>query len=75
MGLGSIVDRTLSEAREQARKYRLQLAEKIDPIEARKAQRQANLLATMARKTFAECAHEYHKLHAGGWKNPKHADQ
>ena len=75
MGLGSIVDRTLSEAREQARKYRQQLTEEIDPIEARKAQRQANLAATMSRKTFAECAHEYHKLHAKGWKNPKHADQ
>lgn len=75
MGLGSIVDRTLAEAREQARKYRQQLAEGIDPIEVRKAQRQANLLATMARKTFKECALEYHKLHASGWKNPKHADQ
>jgi integrase len=75
MGLGSIVDRTLSDAREQARKYRLQLAEGIDPIEARKAQRQANLLATMARKTFQECALEYHKLHASSWRNAKHADQ
>ncbi|MFS0754594.1 integrase arm-type DNA-binding domain-containing protein [Noviherbaspirillum sp. 1P10PC] len=75
MGLGSIVDRTLSEAREQAKKYRQQLAEGIDPIDARKAQRQANLLATMSRKTFTECAHEYHKLHAKGWKNPKHVDQ
>nr|WP_314623636.1 integrase arm-type DNA-binding domain-containing protein [uncultured Noviherbaspirillum sp.] len=75
MGLGSISDRTLSEAREQARKYRQQLSDGIDPIEARKAQRQANLLATMARKTFQECAVEYHKLHASGWKNPKHADQ
>lgn len=75
MGLGSIVDRTLSEARDQARKYRQQLAEGIDPIEARKAQREANLIATLSRKTFAECAHEYHKLHASGWKNPKHADQ
>jgi integrase len=75
MGLGSIVDRTLSEAREQARKYRQQLSEGIDPIEARKAQREANLLATAARKTFQECAHDYHKLHVGSWKNAKHADQ
>jgi integrase len=75
MGLGSTVDRTLSEAREQARKYRQQLAEGIDPIEARKAQRQANLLATMARKTFQECAVDYHELHASSWKNAKHANQ
>ena len=75
MGLGSIVDRTLSEAREQARKYRQQLAEGIDPIEARKMQRQANLQATAAAKTFQDCAAEYHKLHASSWKNAKHADQ
>jgi integrase len=75
MGLGSIADRTLSEARELARKYRQQLAEGIDPIEARKAQRLANLAANRRRKTFEECAKEYHRMHASGWKNPKHADQ
>jgi integrase len=29
----------------------------------------------MTRKTFQECAVEYHKLHVGGWRNTKHADQ
>lgn len=75
MGLGSVVDRTLSEVREQARKYRQQLAEGIDPIEARKAQRQANVLVMMSPKTFEQCARDYHKLHASSWKNTKHADQ
>lgn len=71
MGLGSISDQTLSEAREQARKYRQLLAEGIDPIEARKAQRQANLIANAVGKSFQECAREYHKLHAGSWKAGK----
>lgn len=75
MGLGSTVVRTLSEARDLAKKYRQQLAEGIDPIEARKEQRLANLMASKPKKTFGECAHDYHRLHAGSWKNPKHADQ
>ena len=31
--------------------------------------------AASASKTFAECAHEYHKAHADNWKNAKHGDQ
>jgi integrase len=75
MGLGSISSRTLSEARELARKYRQQLLDGIDPIEARKAQRHANSLSMAAKKTFQDCAQAYHKLHASSWKNAKHADQ
>jgi integrase len=75
MGLGSIATRSLSDARELARKCRQQLLDGIDPIEARKAQRQANSLSMAGRKTFQECAQAYHKLHASSWKNAKHADQ
>lgn len=75
MGLGSVLDWKLSEVREQARKYRQMLADGIDPIEYRKTERERNLLAMAQRRTFAECAQEYHTLHAGGWKNAKHADQ
>jgi integrase len=75
MGLGSIFDWSLSEVREQARKYRQMLDEGIDPIKHRQAERDRNLLATAQHRTFEQCAHEYHKLHASGWKNLKHADQ
>lgn len=75
MGLGSISDRTLAEAREQARKYRQILSEGIDPIAQRKAQRESNLQAAIQRRTFEECAREYFALHAKGWRNPKHAAQ
>lgn len=75
MGLGSTSDWTLSEVREQARKYRQLLAEGIDPIEHRNIERAKNLLRTAQRRTFEECAVEYQKLHATGWKNVKHASQ
>lgn len=75
MGLGSTSDHSLAEARERAKKYRQLLSEGIDPIEHRKAEREKTLMATAQRKTFEECAREYHKLHANGWKNIKHADQ
>lgn len=75
MGLGSLSDWTLSEAREQARKYRQLLDEGIDPIAHRQTQRERNLLATAQRRTFEQCATDYRDLHASGWKNLKHADQ
>jgi integrase len=75
MGLGPVADCTLAEARELARRYRQQLSDCIDPIEARKAQRLENLAASRQRKTFEECANEYHRLHSAGWKNVKHGKQ
>ncbi|MBK4735813.1 tyrosine-type recombinase/integrase [Noviherbaspirillum pedocola] len=75
MGLGSVSTYTLAEARDRVRKCRQLLDEGIDPIEYRQAEREKNLAAASTRRTFAECAHEYHWLHANGWKNRKHADQ
>lgn len=75
MGLGSTSTFSLSEAREKARKFRQMIDEGIDPIAHRQAERERNLLTTMQRRTFEQCAHEYHKLHADSWKNVKHADQ
>jgi integrase len=75
MGLGSTSKYSLSEARERARKYRQMLDDGIDPIAHRDSEREKNLLVTTQRRTFEECAHEYHKLHSGSWKNAKHGDQ
>ena len=47
----------------------------IDPIAHRQLARDALVKAASASKTFAECAHEYHKAHADNWKNVKHGDQ
>ena len=75
MGLGSIATYSLSEARERAKKCRQLLDEGLDPIESRKSEREKNIQATAAVRTFEECAHEYHSLHLSTWKNAKHADQ
>jgi hypothetical protein len=73
MGLGSLSTFTLAEARERARKCRQLLADGTDPIEHRNAEREKIALASAERRTFEECAREYHKLHANGWKNAKYA--
>jgi len=75
MGLGSLSTYTLAEAREKVRKCRQLLDDGSDPIEHRRAEREKRLAAVASRRTFSECAHEYHQLHANGWKNAKHADQ
>jgi integrase len=75
MGLGSVTTYTLAEARERVRKCRQLLDDGIDPIEHRQAEREEKLATALTRRTFLECAHEYHQLHAHGWKNKKHADQ
>lgn len=75
MGLGSITTYSLAEAREQARKCRQLLDSGMDPIERRDNERAQIKLATSQRRTFAQCAVEYHRLHADGWKNAKHSGQ
>jgi integrase len=75
MGLGSTSKYTLAEARERARKYRQMLDEGIDPIVHRQAEREKNLMLSVQKRTFAECAREYHKLHENSWRSAKHAHE
>lgn len=75
MGLGPWPTFTLAEARERANACRKLLADDKDPLDQRQADREKEQLAAAQRRTFEECAHEYHKLHASGWKNTKHANQ
>jgi integrase len=75
MGLGSTRDWTLPEAREQARKNRQLLQAGIDPAQHRQAERERQRAASAQRRSFAECAREYHELHAPTWKNAKHSAQ
>ncbi|UIN23497.1 tyrosine-type recombinase/integrase [Herbaspirillum frisingense] len=75
MGLGSLTVFSLAEARERCRMYRQMLVDGVDPISSRQAAREQNIQATANRRTFAECALEYQRLHADGWKNVKHANQ
>ncbi|MEQ9445697.1 MAG: Arm DNA-binding domain-containing protein, partial [Rhodospirillaceae bacterium] len=75
MGLGSLDTFTLAEARDKATEARKSIKEGIDPIEARKAQRQADALAAASALTFKDCAEKYIEAKKAGWKNAKHADQ
>jgi integrase len=75
MGLGSIHDVTLAEARERARQYRNLVKDGIDPIEHRNARVAENLAATARVMTFDAAAEAYIRQHRAGWKNPVHAAQ
>ena len=75
MGLGSLDTITLAEARDKATEARKSILEGVDPIEARKAQRQAEALAMASALTFKDCAEKYIEAKKAGWKNAKHADQ
>jgi integrase len=75
MGLGSVSNITLEQARERATELRKQLASSIDPL-AQRQQQEADRKAQRAKMmTFQQCAEAYINAHRAGWKNPKHIQQ
>src|SRR5688500_8674065 len=62
-GLGSYSDYTLAEARDRAREARKLVHARIDPIEAKRAGRDAAKAAQARRMTFAECVTAYIGAH------------
>jgi integrase len=79
MGLGGLIDITLAEARKKAADCRRAVKEGDDPIEKRRAEKEAKARAkqeAVARaKTFGEFAKEYIATHETGWRNAKHRQQ
>ncbi len=75
MGLGSVHDISLSEARETAREYRKLVKQGIDPIDRRNCEVAKNLAARVAVMTFDQAAEIYIRQHQAGWKNAVHAAQ
>ena len=75
MGLGSVDTVTLAEAREKATGARKQILDGIDPIEAKRAAKQAGALEAASAIVFKDCASAYIKAHRPGWRSPKHAAQ
>jgi integrase len=75
MGLGPVELYSLAEARERALDARKQVAEGVDPIEARYAKRSSAAIDAAKAMTFRECAEVYISVHRAGWRNPKHAAQ
>jgi len=79
MGLGSARTFDLAQARDRAKRERQKLADKTDPLEARRseraAQKAAAALAVAKTMTFKQCAEKYIADNSGGWRNVKHAAQ
>lgn len=75
MGLGSADNWDLTTIRQRVVELRQQLDLGIDPIEQRNDAQRKAATAEALRKTFKQCVEEYHLLHAGAWKNVKHASQ
>jgi integrase len=76
MGLGSVEDRSFTEARDEAAMLRVQVKRGEDPI-ANKRQVAATRQVEIKPKapSFDECAKNYIASHQSGWKNPKHYAQ
>jgi integrase len=75
MGLGPLHTVSLDEAREDALAWRKLRRKGVDPIAARRAEKQQAALDRAKTKTFQQCAEEYIADHRIGWKNDKHAAQ
>jgi integrase len=75
MGLGSLNDIGLAEARERARKYRILVKEGRDPIRERDAEIARNRADGAVVMTFDQAAETYIRQHRASWKNPIHAAQ
>jgi integrase len=74
-GLGPVHAFNLKEARLRARKVRQLLADGVDPIDNRMAERAARALEAAKAMTFKQCAEAYIAANEGAWKNAKHAAQ
>ena len=72
MGLGSLRDVSLAQARARVSEARRLRAESIDPIENRRAIRRGARLAAARAMTFEACAQAYIEANKVGWRNPKH---
>src|SRR5262249_49533525 len=82
MGLGPLHAFNLEEARERARKARQLLADGIDPLEAKRTERdckqqeeKARTVEAARRVTFKQCTEAYLSLHLDTFKNAKHRGQ
>jgi integrase len=75
MGLGSFHTFSLKEARLRARECRQQVADGIDPIEARRAKRDRLRSVALENMPFKEAAEKYVALNEKNWTNAKHVAQ
>jgi integrase len=75
MGLGSLDDITLAEARDLADVARRKVRDGIDPVAERKAAKLSASLSSAKAMTFKQCAEAFIAAHRAGWSNVAHAAQ
>jgi integrase len=75
LGLGSARAFDLEEARMRNRRISQMLADGIDPLHQRQAERAERQAAQMKSKTFEECALEYIARHRDEWRSAAHGLQ
>ena len=75
MGLGSLNDVSLADARAKARTARNHLIDAIDPIELRRAKKLALRAKASKQITFKAAAEKYVAAHRAGWKSQKTVGQ
>ncbi len=75
MGLGSLADVSLAEARAKAAAARKLLSDGIDPIEAKRETQTRAALEKASAITFEDAAQAYIDAHSPSWRNPKHREQ
>jgi integrase len=75
MGLGSLMDVSLAQARDRAVAARGQVKEGRDPIEQRRATRANSSLVKAKAMTFDQCRDAYISSHRSAWRNTKHTWQ
>jgi integrase len=74
-GLGSAQVFSLAEARERNRKVSQLLADKIDPLAQKRADRAQRAAQAARAITFGECAEEYFKTNSPTWTHRSHVAQ
>jgi hypothetical protein len=74
-GLGPLATWSLAEARLRARKLRQKLADGIDPIDERRAERERAKVEAAKAMSFRQAAEAYIAAHRAGWKSEVHARQ
>jgi Arm DNA-binding domain len=74
-GLGAYPTISLVKARAEAERCRRLVAAGVDPIEARREERQAALAASAKAMTFEQCARTFVASHEASWRHNKHRQQ
>jgi integrase len=76
IGLGSVAEVSLAQARDKALHYRRMLRDQgIDPLANRAAMRAKESLDAAKAITFKECAERYIAGHEAAWRSPVHRTQ